>query len=389
MNILLPAARGDLVARTVAFARALRRAGAVAGPGESATAVAALRSVDLGDRRDVYWGLRTALVRRQEDVAAFDALFDVYFGPRQPGEDEADDAQAASQEPPAPRQTVDLTSGDEGEGDDGEEAGGALRTGYSPAERLATRDFATLDPSELEEMAEIVARLARRLATRLSRRLRTARRRGPIDLRRAMRRSLRHGGLILTLPRRARRVARMRIAVLCDVSGSMDRYSRLLLQFLYALQARAWSVQTFLFSTRLTRVTAELALPDFLAAAQAAGGRHPGWSGGTQIGKCLLRFVEHEGRALLSRRTVVVILSDGWDTGEPALLAAAMRRLRERCGRIVWLNPLLGTPGYQPLTLGMSTALPYCDVFAPAHSLEALRRLERHLDLRAGIRGGA
>lgn len=386
-----PSVAGDLVKRTIAFCRALRAAGTEVGPGDSVAAIRTLQAVDVGDRDDVYWGLRSALVRRREDAARFDPLFRVYFeGAIETvfGEPDAGRPPAERPDPPqAHEQAIAVDDGGEEGEDDGDAA--ALTTGYSPRERLATRDFSRLNAAEMEEMLRLVTRIARRLALRLSRRLRPSPRRGRIDLRRALRRSLRHGGLMLELPRRRRRTRRSRIAVLCDVSGSMDRYSRLLLQFVYALQARAWSVQSFVFSTRLTRVTSDLDVDDFVAGLRAAGSRVAGWSGGTQIGPCLERFLEHEGRPLLGRRTVVVILSDGWDTGDPRVLERAMRRLSRACGRIVWLNPLLGTPGYQPLTQGMSTALPFCDVFAPAHNLQSLRDLERYLTQTARPSAGA
>jgi uncharacterized protein len=177
-----------------------------------------------------------------------------------------------------------------------------------------------------------------------------------------------------------RKRRRTKLVVLCDVSGSMDLYSRFLLQVLFALQRAFARVETFAFSTRLVRIT-DPARDSYRDALDALA-RLPraGWSGGTKIGECLEAFRGGWPRSV-DRRTVVVVLSDGWDTGDPDVLAGALRAIRRRAGRVVWLNPLLGSPGYEPLTRGMQAALPHVDVFAPAHDLPSLEALDRHLSL--------
>ncbi|HWP35065.1 MAG TPA: VWA domain-containing protein, partial [Thermodesulfobacteriota bacterium] len=196
---------------------------------------------------------------------------------------------------------------------------------------------------------------------------------------RSVRRNVSRGELI-ELAYRERRPKRVRLVALCDVSGSMDLYSRFLVQFLYALQNVFARVETFAFSTRLTRLTDELRGPSFAGAlARLSGVRD--WSGGTRIGESLATFNREWGERLVDRRTIVLILSDGWDTGDPDLLAQEVLAIRRRAGRLVWLNPLLGDPGYQPLTRGMAAALPLVHAFLPAHNLASLRALERHLRL--------
>src|SRR5206468_1337633 len=169
---------------------------------------------------------------------------------------------------------------------------------------------------------------------------------------------------------------RTKLVALCDVSGSMDLYSRFLLQFLYALQHAFARVETFAFSTRLVRITGALTRDEYRSALDALKRTETGWSGGTRIGESVAAFVAGWPR-LIDRRSVVIVLSDGWDTGEPEVLAHAMRSIQRRAGRVVWLNPLLGSPSYKPLTLGMQAALPHVDVFAPVHNLASLEALGR------------
>jgi uncharacterized protein with von Willebrand factor type A (vWA) domain len=222
----------------------------------------------------------------------------------------------------------------------------------------------------------LAARLARRLATRRSRRPGPAGRRGRVDLRRTLRRSLTRGEPV-ELIRRRRKLQKTKLVVLCDVSGSMDLYGRLLLQFLHALQNQFGRVETFVFSTRLERITERLRGRSYREALEELS-RVRGWSGGTRIGESLGDFVSGWGR-LLDRDTVVLVLSDGWDTGEPSALADALIEIKRRAAKVVWLNPLLGNPDYRPLTQGMAAALPHVDAFLPAHNLESLEQLTRHL----------
>ena len=193
-----------------------------------------------------------------------------------------------------------------------------------------------------------------------------------------MRQSLRTGGDTPDPPRRERKRRKTRVVAICDVSGSMDIYSRFLLQFLYALQNSFARVETFVFSTGLSRVTRDLSGASYRAALGQLSGAVQNWSGGTRIGASLATFNASWSR-LVDRRTVVVILSDGWDTGDPEQLADELHAISRRAGRVIWLNPLLGSASYEPLTRGMQAALPHVDVFAPAHNLASLRDLARHL----------
>jgi uncharacterized protein len=363
----------------VRFCRLLRARGLGVTPGQGRDAVQALEVIDLGDRDEVHRALRTVLASRPEDFATFDAAFDAFWRgraspPTSPPPDGEEGPPGVEAHFPrakdAALEFADWTEMAEGEG---EPVG---LPGLSDLEAMMGKDFSAFGADELEEVARLAAQLARRLATRRSRRLKPSRRHGRVDLRRTMRGTLTRGEPI-ELARRERKILKTKLVVLCDVSGSMDLYSRLLIQFLYALQNQLGRMETFVFSTRLSRITDELQGETY-ARALARLGDVRDWSGGTKIGESLQAFIR-EWRRLLDRDTVVLVLSDGWDTGEPAILADALVQIRRRAGKVIWLNPLLGSPDYQPLTQGMVAALPHCDAFLPAHNLESLKALARHL----------
>jgi uncharacterized protein with von Willebrand factor type A (vWA) domain len=234
--------------------------------------------------------------------------------------------------------------------------------------------------TELAELERAAARIARRLANRKGRRWQHAARGDRVDLRRTLRRLSSTGGELAELSFRTRAPRKTRLVVLCDVSGSMELHAHLLLQFLFALQRQFSRVETFVFSTRLERITDALRAGTYRAALRRLSHDVEGWSGGTRIGESLQTF-NRDWPGLVDRNTVVVVLSDGWDTGPPEVLADALQRLSRRAVRIVWLNPLLGSPGYEPRTAGMAAALPFLDVFAPCHDVASLAALDRHLTL--------
>lgn len=380
MSAAAPPRPRDLAAETVRFCRLLRARGLAVTPTESQDAVRALEAVDLGDRAEVHRALRTVLATRPEEFPVFDAAFDAFWGGRLSGEEAATAAGPAGGPPavdarfPRARDAALDFAGwtDVAEGE-GEPVG---LPGVSDLEATLGKDFSSFESAELAEVERLAVQIARRLATRRSRRHRPARRRGRVDLRRSLRLSLTRGELI-ELARRQRKILRTKLVVLCDVSGSMDLYSRLLLQFLYAMQNQLGRMETFVFSTRLHRVSEELRHASYRGALARLADVHD-WSGGTKIGESLRAFVQGWPR-LIDRDTVVIVLSDGWDTGEPAVLSEALRAIRRRAGKVIWLNPLLGSPDYQPLTQGMQAALPHVDAFLPAHNLESLRALARHL----------
>lgn len=379
MTVSAPHLPSDLLTATVRFCRLLRARGLGVTPAESRDALRTLELVDLGDRAEVHRALRTVLASRPEEYPAFDEAFDAFWrglpaGAAVPGPAGAEaPAQVEAHFPRAKDAALEFADWSElGEGE-GEPVG---LPGVSDIEAVMGKDFSAFGADQLEEVARLAAQLARRLATRKSRRLKPSRRHGRVDLRRTMRGTLTRGEPV-ELARRERKILKTKLVVLCDVSGSMDLYSRLLILFLYALQNQLGRMETFVFSTGLHRITEELRGHAFDAALGRLGDVRD-WSGGTKIGESLRTFAV-EWRRLLDRDTVVIVLSDGWDTGEPAILSDALVQIHRRAGKVIWLNPLLGSPDYQPLTQGMVAALPHVDAFLPAHNLDSLRMLARHL----------
>ena len=350
-------------------------------------AVRALDQLDVGDRPEVRLGLRAVFVTRPEESAIFDRSFDAFWRLRA----EADDVAEALAGPPVPddaagapeaesqgarRERLALESWGEMEDEEGDEPMSVPAA--SEAEALAARDFSTFSAEQLEEVLRLTVQIARRLARRVSRRRRPVRRRGRVDLRRTLRANLTRGEII-ELRYRQRKRRKVRLVLLCDVSGSMDLYSRFLLQFLFALQHVFARVETFTFSVHLTRVTDYLRARSYREVLRRLQDVRD-WSGGTRIGESLAEFNRHWPH-LVDRRTIVILLSDGWDTGDPEALATELLRIKRRAGRVIWLNPLLGNPSYEPLTRGMAAALPLVDHFAAAHNLAALRELADRLHL--------
>jgi uncharacterized protein with von Willebrand factor type A (vWA) domain len=379
----------DLLTQTLAFGRMLRTAGVATTTSEVMDAVRALEAVDLLDREEVYLALRTVLVTRREEIPVFDRCFEAFWKYRA-DEGQGLDGLIQAIDPPKPeddtmagsveshgkqKMEVALEGWDEQAEDDGE----PLEVpGVSAQEVLMDQDFSTFPSDQLDEVARVTVLIAKRLARRLSRRRKPVKRGGVVDLRRSIRANMTKGEMV-ELRRREKRRKKIRLVLLADVSGSMDLYSRFLLLFLYALQNAFGRVETFTFATRLTRITEHLKGATYKQALrQLAAVRD--WSGGTRIGESLRDFNRTWGH-LVDRRTIVIVLSDGWDTGEPEELAQEMLTLKRKAGRVIWLNPLLGNPSYEPLTRGMAAALPLVDHFAAAHNLSSLRELATHLKL--------
>ena len=349
----------------VSFGRVLRAGGVEVGPGRVADAVLALDAVGLRNGRDVYFALRQTLVSHRDELELFDRAFSSWRRGESPAESDGHSQRAASFD----------SRGRHGKGGDAETADEESRSlGASAVEILRRRDFATLDESELAELWRVLAEIGRVRPRRTSRRLRPYRRGEQLDLRRLVRRSLRSGGELVDLPSRTRKVVPRKLVVLCDVSGSMAPYARALLLFLHAT-AQAGRVEAFAFGTRLARLTADLATRDPDLALARVTSQVVDWGSGTRIGASLKQFNDEYGRRALSRGAVVVIASDGWERDDPELLAREMARLARAAYSIVWINPLKGTPGYEPLAQGMRAALPSVDRFLPGHNLDSLEGL--------------
>lgn len=364
------------------FGRILRRAGIDVQPGRLLDVVEALRHVDLSARDEVYHACRALLVHRREELPIFDRAFAAFWREYRG----AEHAKASAGETRKPEAVLDqvlqleeltLALSDDTNGTAPPSEPG-VKT-WSDSGGLADKDFAALTPDEVALAREALSRLVWNPGLRRTRRW--VRGRGArVDFRRAIADSLRSGGEVVKLARLRRRVRPRPLVLLCDVSGSMERYSRMLLHFAHALTLRHQRVEAFLFSTRLTRVTTQLRVrnPDeaFAAVADAV----PDWSGGTRIGGAVKAFHHRWGRRALSGGPVVLLISDGWDRGDPEELREQIARLQRRCHRLVWLNPLIGTAGYEPLTRGLQAALPYVDDFLASRTLTNLEDLARHLN---------
>ena len=386
-----------LQGEVVGFCRVLRRAGLKITSGRIIDLFRSFDVLDITDLQNLYIAGKANLVCSQEEQALYDALFRQYWFDERASRSEADDSvemeapfgdegeEGSSQEGGKPSDEGEA----EGEGKDrpglpseedsdaGAEPGepGDDEEGipsYSPAEVLSSKDFSTFEADQVAELRRIIAKLVPKLATKISRRKRPDMRSQEVDLRRSVKRSIRTGGEVLRLFRRKRRIQKTQIILLCDVSGSMDSYSQFLIQFLYSLQNEIKSLRTFVFSTRLTDATPYLRHKDVGQALRRLSQEVHDWSGGTQIGNCLKTFNFDYGRTVLNSRTIVIIISDGWDRGDTEVLSQEMDRLRRKCYRLIWLNPLLGSPGYRPIDRGMRTALPFCDEFMSAHNLDSL-----------------
>jgi uncharacterized protein with von Willebrand factor type A (vWA) domain len=364
-----------LAAGVARLGQVLRARGIPVGIGSEIDAARALARLSRADREEVRCALKIALRIRRGDWERFDAILDGLWpdsrsNPVAQSPTASIDGKRPGRSAAEPGRSVEPEGAPSGDGS----AAGTV-PGYSPAALLRRKPLEACTPAELAAMERVLARLAAKLATRRSRRLVPTRGRGAPDLRRSLRRAVGTGGELLSLARRARALERPRLVFLCDTSGSMEPHARFLLAFVLSLRRAARSTEVFAFNTELVRLTPWLARGTLGARLDRLAASVPDWSGGTRIGDCLARFVAEHLAARLDPRTVVVILSDGLDRGDPATLAAAMRAIQGRAREVIWLNPLLGDPRYAPTARGMEAALPFVDRFLPAHDLVSLERL--------------
>jgi uncharacterized protein with von Willebrand factor type A (vWA) domain len=356
----------------VGFARLLRAAGLDVPVGNTVVFAEALGAVGVARRDAVYWAGHTTLVRRPEDVALYDRAFGAWWehvlevplaSPKEQEVVLAFDADGDDDAPDADSDPSDAPT---------------LSVRYSRAEVLRQRDFAHYSPHEFAESRRLMDDLRMAGAMRRSRRLRASRRaRGRPDLRRTVRRAIRAGGEPISRAYVEPAERPRRLVLLCDVSGSMEAYARGLVRFLHAAVVGRGRVEAFAIGTRLTRITRELSSRDPDAAIAAAAKRVTDWSGGTRLGEGLRQFNDEWGVRGMARGAVVVILSDGWDRGDPEVLGDQMERLHRVAYKVVWVNPLKSSPNFAPLARGMAAALPHVDDFVEGHNLASLEQLAR------------
>jgi len=388
----LHAGYGEAGARRLAgFARSLRDNGFKVGLAETQDALTILASPAAARATTLKPALRALFCASHSDWQRFDEIFAAYWrghGMRQrqllSGAPSAIHAPARRlAESHVPQDALVLPDHvvrrDAGDGEHSADSRGR-REGASRAENLATADLRHIvDPADVAEVHALAARLARTMRARLVRRTQVRRRGRRLDLRRTIHRNVSHGGTPIELAWRKRKIKPLRLVMLLDASGSMSLYTAFFVRFLHGVVDAFREAEAFVFHTRLAHVSASLRDRDVTRAVDKLALMAQGIGGGTRIGDCLAAFNRWHARRVINSRTAVMIVSDGYDTGAPERLGEEMRRLRRRCRRIVWLNPLIGWRDYSPQARGMQAALPYVDLFAPAHSLESLAALEPYL----------
>ena len=389
----------NLLHNLLLFGRLLRGLGLDVNLGRMIDLVQALEHINIGNKSDFYHTARSLLVHRKEDIPIFDEAFDLFW--RKPTEEWTSIDLRSLREmqrnrnpafipPPLkdPDQSSRGTNGKDDEAASDEPPIIEVTLTYSRREVLRHKDFAEMTAEELAEVKHLMAGLVWRLGMRPSRRLRPGRG-AQYDMRRTLRRNLKYGGEVLHWEHRLRKHKPRPLVIVSDISGSMERYTRLLLHFVYSLsEGLDQKVEAFVFSTRLTRITRQLRHRDVEEALQEVSRQVTDWSGGTRIGESLRTFNRQWSRRVVRRGAIVIIVSDGWERGEVAVLKREMRYLQHRCYRLIWLNPLLGNKSYEPLVEGMAAALPFTDDFMPVHNLQSLAALSDHLKLLGKYRSG-
>lgn len=381
----------DPLATLVDLGRLLRRRGFEVGTGRILTFVRAVAALGLDDHDSLYWAARSSLIARREDLEPFDQAFDEWYralGVRgqlrielaiPASAADGAEAQGLIEEEASRGDTAAEWHGMDDEDNAPPEGEASIRIVAIGSEVLRNRSFAELTEEERTHVWALIRRLAVSIPVERSRRTRPASK-GPVfDLRRTLRRSLRTQGEPFERARRTRRQRTRPLVLILDISGSMAPYARALMQFAYAVMATGRHVETFCFGTRLTRVTRLLRSRDPDRALQEIGERVEDWEGGTRIGESLKTLLDGWSQRAALRGAVVVLCSDGLERGDPELLRAQMARLRRLAYRVVWVNPLKGSPRYEPLARGMASALPSVDVFLSGHNLESLEALGRAL----------
>jgi uncharacterized protein len=396
---------GQLVSHAVKFSRELREAGVLVTPSQTALFAQALAEISVVNPGAFKDSARACLVCRREDIQKFEIVFikfwrDLGMGGIPDGLLNQMKLPQPKKNPARPAEVREPGSSNESKPDGPPQELLDRSLTFSTDEVLKTKRFDLMRPAELEAARKLLTRFSWQVGERRTRRLQAAARGKQLDWRRSMRQAFKHDGEWLRLEWRDRKTKPRPLIVLADVSGSMERYSRMLLHFMHTVtqasrRGQRRKVEVFAFGTRMTRITKNLERKDVDAALDQVGKDVRDWSGGTRIGESFTNFNRQWAKRVLGRGSVVMVISDGWDQGDPAQLGKAMERLQKTCHRLIWLNPLIGTQGFQPQTRGLLAALPFVDDFLPVHNLRSLEQLAKHLEAlpsqrsarRAGFRG--
>jgi uncharacterized protein len=384
--------RGFLLRNLVLFARLLRTAGIPVSPNQIVDLVQALPWLDLQRKEEVQDAARAMLTNGREHGQIFDRAFDLFWRAwstdemttvEEPGAGPGGVSRQSPQEGAQEIFKEEQTGAAEAE----EEVEAEALRAYSSGEVLRRKDFGELTTEELQRVSHLIRKIVWQPEFYATRRMRSAAHGEEPDLRQAHRQGLRYGGELIELAWQKPKLKRRPLVVLCDISGSMERYSRILLQFLYVITNGLYRVEAFAFGTRLTHLTRQLRHSDIDLALKQAAGVVNDWGGGTRIGESLKTFNFQWARRVLGHGPTVLVISDGWDRGNLDLLRREIQRLQLSCRRLIWLNPLLGKADYQPLVQGIQTVLPFVDDFLPVHNLDSLERLAAVLEQAARPRG--
>ncbi|MEM8859237.1 MAG: VWA domain-containing protein [Chloroflexota bacterium] len=364
------------------FTRTLHAAGLNITPTQTTDFLDALLLIDIGNRNQVYHAARSLLVNRQEQLRLFDTIFNFFWRKMS-----APSTLKAQKTPVAPRHkrpkqhqyAAMLMARAIGKTDQEIEMVDKAET-YSDADMLQRKEFAQMTPEELDQVKRLIQQMRWDVSMRVTRRRIVAKNGDQLNLRKGMRSAVKHGGVPAELSFSKRKIKERPIVLLADISGSMEKYSRLVLQFFYSVAQSHKNVESFVFGTRLTRITGDLKLKNIDRAVDQAAREVRDWNGGTRIGESFATFNQDWSRRVLRRGAIVIVVSDGWERGDSGQLIREMRYLQHRCYRLVWLNPLSGRQTYEAKVEGMAAALPHIDDFLPIHNLQSLNELATHLE---------
>ena len=371
----------SLSANMVAFCQFLRSRGFKIGPSEIADTLLTLEILQPFSNVNTFeLALQTILAKTHKQQSQFSALFQEYWKELEKALDsKVVDQKTKSPDKKPSKQEAFMALKNWLHGNKANEEEQEVAT-YSEVETFTSRSFTSFSDEELEEVVQIIRQIARKLARKVARRKQKSNKTQLLDIKRTLRLNLRRGGEIIDLVYRKPKKNKWKIILLCDISQSMELYSRFLIQFIYSFQSTYPNIETFVFSTSITRITEELKEEEAETALKNIGDKVTHWSGGTKIGDSLQEFVVKYAYKLLDSKTFVMILSDGWDIGDTQTLEESMQHIKRKSNKVIWLNPLAGNPNYTPNTKGMQTALPYIDIFASVHNIDSLKQIIKYVN---------
>lgn len=368
----------SLSENVIAFCRFLRGQGFVIGVQEQSSALKALTFINFEERDNFRDALRTTLVKNVQNLLKFDRLFDDYWKELEKSVDaKIKDSEELKQKK---QSQVDATFNNLKSWMNGKKVDEQQElASYSIGENLSEKDFSVIPREDLNEVMQLIKEMSKSLAIKANRRHQNTINHKQFDLRNTVRRNIKSGGELIEIAFKKPKKNQLKLVMLCDISKSMDLYSAFLIQFIYAFQAVYRNIETFVFSNSIHRITNELKNKTFDEAMRELSQKIIGWSGGTQIGLSFQEFTFNYSTQMLDKQTIVLILSDGWDTGEVDVLKDSMQLIHQKARKVIWLNPLAGNPNFEPTVQGMSVSMPFIDIFASVHNVESLRKIGKFI----------